>query len=270
MNARVYLLTEGVHDVYFLYKILRTSFGFSKVETLSELDEEWRLLLPTFPHEGSLRASVPAPTFCRGGDTWVAMVNADGIERLEKRLKRDHKLLAEKGFGLDAVGVVLDADFEHAKQKKPEERFAQIADAIARLGLPRPQRVEEVSGTPRTGVFVLPGAGALGTLEDLLLECAAVVYPTLGCRAVRFVDGLDHGASDFKRRDLEEIGKPTGRNKAVLAAMGAVLKPGKPIQASLEDHRWIEPRTLALPRVAAVLRFLAELTGAAPSTSAAQ
>ncbi len=179
-----------------------------------------------------------------------------------------HETLARNGVSLDAVGVVLDADFEHARQKSPGQRVAEMAGVLAGLGLSAPRESEAVTGTPRTGIFVLPGAGALGTLEDVLLECAALVYPTLGCRAVRFIDGLDRGASDFVKKDLEEITKPSGRHKAVLAAMSAVLKPGKPIQASLEDHRWIEPRTLALPRVAAVLRFLQQLLGV-PSTSAA-
>ncbi len=262
MSAHVYLVTEGVHDVFFLGKILKKALAFDKVEKASDLDEVWRSILPTWPYQDSLRPSVPAPTFYKNASTSVALVNADGIDKIAVRLRANHTRLTDQGFGLDAVGIVLDADFEHAKQKTPTQRFAQMADVLTSLGLPRPTALAAVAGTPRTGVYVLPGSGALGTLEDVLLECAAEVYPTLGCRAVRFVDGLDQSAPDFKARDLEEIGALSGRHKAVLAAMGAVLKPGKPIQASLEDHRWIEPRTLALPRVAAVAQFLRQLVGA--------
>lgn len=270
MSARVYLLTEGVHDVFFLGKILRESFAFKKVEDARKLDPEWdETILPKkFPHENSLRPSVPAPTFYKNDGASVAIVNADGITRLASRLRAHHEKLTDKGVGLDAIGVVLDADYQQAKQKTPADRFDEMADVLAGLRLPRPAAPETVSGTPRTGIYILPGGGALGTLEDVLLDCAATVYPTLGCRAVRFIDGLDRTASDFVRRDLEDIGAPSGRHKAVLAAMAAVLKPGRPIQASIEDHRWIEPRTLALPRVAAVAEFLRQLIGAPPASPA--
>jgi len=268
MSARVYLLTEGVHDVFFLGKILTESLQLRRVQEAKKLDEEWSHIVPkAFPHEGSLRPSVPCPTFYKSTRASVAIVNADGIDRLGKRLRAHHEVLVNHGVHLDAVGVVLDADFDQARQKTPEQRVAELADVFTSLNLPRPSTAEIVAGTPRTGIFVMPGGGAQGTLEDIMLECASVVYPTLGCRAVRFVDGLDRSASDFLVKELEEIRKPSGRHKAVLAAMSAVLKPGKPIQASIEDHRWIEPRTLTLPRVAAVLRFLQQLLGDAPPSA---
>lgn len=262
MTDRIYLLTEGVHDVFFLGKILKEALGLRKVEDFKKLDREWYPIVPReYPYGDSLRPSVPVPTFYKSALASVAIVNADGIDRLATRFGAHHKQLEAKGTHLDAVGVVLDADFERSRQKPPAKRFEEMATALAERGLPRPAVAEEVSGAPRTGIFILPGGGVLGTLEDLLLDCAAVVYPTLGCRAVRFVDGLDRTAADFVKKDLDEIGALSGRNKAVLAAMGAVLKPGKPTQASIEDHRWIEPRTLALPRVAGVVRFLREIIG---------
>jgi hypothetical protein len=271
MRARVYLLTEGVHDVYFLAKVLAESFAFKKVEDDRELDPEWEttILPKQFPYNHSLRPSVPAPSFYKSDRASVAIVNAEGIERLGDRLKTHHGQLMDKGVGLDAVGVVLDADFKLAKQKTPAQRFAEMADVLASLDFPRPAAPDAVAGTPRTGIYVLPGGGELGTLEDILLECAAAVYPTLGCRAVRFIDGLDREAPDFKPKELKEaFGSPSGRHKAVLAAMTAVLKPGKPTQASIEDHRWIEPRTLALPRVAAVAQFLKQLIETPPDFTA--
>lgn len=272
MSARVYLLTEGVHDVTFLGKILKESLAFKRVEDARKLDPEWgdTILPRQYPHENSLRPSVPAPTFYKSAHASVAIVNAEGIDKLAKRLRTHHKMLTDRGVGLDAVGVVLDADLMRTKQQKaPTQRFAEMADVLKEIGFPRPISPEAVvAGTPRTGIYILPGGDALGTLEDVLLECAAVVYPTLSCRAVRFIDDLDRSASEFVPKDLEEIGALSGRNKAVLAAMGAVLKPGKATQVSIEDHRFIEPRTLAMPRVAAIQKFLQELIGAqAPSTA---
>jgi hypothetical protein len=265
MSTYVYLLTEGVHDVAFLGRLLQTSLGFEWVFKESELDPAWKRILPTkWPHDGSLRPSVPAPSFYRhlGSGTSAAVVNAQGISELAKRLKTHRNALDLDGVRLDAVGVVLDAD----ARETPTRRFNRMADALTETGFPRPAAAEVVAGAPRTGVFVLPGGGAPGTLEELLLECSALVYPTLRSHAERFVDGLDRSA-DFVADELEDLDAPAGRHKAVVAAMGAILKPGKPIQATLEDHRWIDSRTLKLPRISALLKFLSGLAGVQPSAS---
>jgi hypothetical protein len=260
MSGHIYLLTEGVHDVAFLGKLLEAALGFERVFKESDLDPIWVRILPTkWPHDGSLRPSVPAPSFYRhlASGISVAVVNAQGISELAKRLERHRSALSLDGVMLDAVGVVLDAD----AQESSTQRFMRMAEALSASGFPRPTTAEAVAGVPRTGVFVLPGGGVPGTLEDLLLECAAVVYPVLRSRAEPFVDGLDRTVSDFVAGELKELGAPAGRHKAVVAAIGAILKPGKPIQATIEDHRWIALDTLKLPRIAALLKFLSELTG---------
>ncbi|MFO0761098.1 MAG: DUF3226 domain-containing protein [Byssovorax sp.] len=258
MSARIYLITEGVHDVAFLGKLLQATLGFAQIVSKEDLDSAWEPLLPTWPYKGSLRGSVPVPSFYRrsSGDT-IAIVNAQGISEINKRLRVHRQVLDQAGVSLDAVGIVLDAD----SNELPAARFTKLGTALASQGLSCPATAETVAGTPRTGIFVLPGGGTPGTLEDLLLECAALVYPTLSGAAASFVDGLDRTASDLTPEDLVESGKPAGRNKAAIAAMGAVLKPGKPIQASLQDHRWIEPRTIVLSRISALSRFLGDLAG---------
>jgi hypothetical protein len=263
MSALVYLLTEGVHDVAFLGKLLQISLGFARVSEESELDPAWKRILPTkWPHNGSLRPSVPAPIFYRhlASETFIAVVNAQGISELAKRLTVHLEALKLDGVKLDALGVVLDAD----AQEPPIKRFARMADVLVKAGFSPPQGAEAIAGVPRTGVFVLPGGGAAGTLEDLLLECAAAVYPALRSHSEQFIDGIDRQASGVDAGELKELSAPAGRNKAVIAAMGSVLKPGKPIQATIEDHRWISPSTLQLPRVLKLLEFLSALTSVRP------
>lgn len=59
MSARVYLVTEGVHDVAFLFRILQKAFAFTEVEEHAALDEAWCHILPSWPYQGKLRGSVP-------------------------------------------------------------------------------------------------------------------------------------------------------------------------------------------------------------------
>jgi hypothetical protein len=283
MSGRIYLLTEGVHDVYFLGKILEKSLEFKRNNSFKELEAEWRILVPTqFPHEDSLRASMPVPTFYRSTDASVAIVNAEGINKIKSKLDAHLKQLANKGFALDAIGIVLDADFERAKQKSPAERFNEMATYLENLGYPRPTMMDKVEKNPgiRTGIFIMPGGGALGTLDDLLLECADTIYAPLADRAREFIGRLDtqnpsyftnEEKADFinslRSDEQEEFNKPSGRNKAIIAAMIAFLRPGKPTQASIEDHRWVGKETLVLPRMAAVQKFLLDLVGDIPTTT---
>lgn len=280
MSGRIYLLTEGVHDVYFLGKILKESLSFKKNESFNELEAEWKVLIPRqFPLHDSLRASMPVPTFYRNEHSSVAIVNAEGIDQIKSKLDAHLKQLTDKGVALDAIGIVLDADFERAKQKSPTERFDEMATYVENLGYPRPTTMDKVEEKPiRTGIFIMPGGGALGTLEDLLLECADTIYGPLSGRAREFIGRLDtqnpahftdQEKTNFNKSlrsdEQKEFKKPSGRNKAILAAMSAFLKPGKPIQTSIEDHRWVGKETLVLPRMAAIQKFLLDLVANIPT-----
>jgi hypothetical protein len=52
---------------------------------------------------------------------------------------------------------------------------------------------------------------------------------------------------------------PAGRNKAMVGSIASILRPGRAIQVSLQDDRWLRDTALALPRVKAVQDFLLKL-----------
>jgi hypothetical protein len=59
--------------------------------------------------------------------------------------------------------------------------------------------------------------------------------------------------------DLGDFNKPAGRNKAVVGAIASILRPGKAMQASIQDNRWLRGPTLNIARVKAVQDFLVSL-----------
>lgn len=62
MTERVYVVSEGPHDVAFLAELLRL-WGFQRVAKLSRVDGYWAPLIPrTFPHDDDLLKRVPVPT----------------------------------------------------------------------------------------------------------------------------------------------------------------------------------------------------------------
>ena len=97
-----------------------------------------------------------------------------------------------------------------------------------------------------------------GTLEDLLLDAAADAYPQLHQAAKKYIAGCRR-LSDLQPDDLEEFNKPDGLKKATVATMASILKPGKSIQVSIQDNRWLESASLNSHRIKAVREFLAAL-----------
>lgn len=254
----VYLVVEGPHDVEFVGRLLKPH-GFKRVQHFSKLEPYWEKLVPTkFPHKGDLLRRVPVPTFLSSVDASVAVFAVGGDSKIVDNV--GDTLQAILPSPPEAVGVLLDADSDST----PLERFTQIHQGLTRLQLglvlpPQPGQVS--SSTPRCGIFVLPDNQTQGTLEELLLEGAALHYPDLLAEAQKLVTWAGMSPTGLTPEDLEEFKKPAGARKAATACVAAILKPGKSIQVSVQDNRWIEGASLTLPRIKAATRFLEDLLG---------
>jgi hypothetical protein len=254
----VYFAVEGTHDVEFVGRFLKLQ-GLKRVQQKPALAPFWIPLLPkTWPPKDStdLLARVPVPVFFQGGDISVAIDSANGDGQLLTNTIRSWQTLDQPGgVGLHAIGIVLDADQEVA-----EKRFARISQGLAEAGLPQalaPGQV--VPGPPRVGIFVLPDNVNSGTLEDLLIDCAGTQYPQLLASARTYIDSVKAEVHTYEKSDVVDFRKPAGRQKALVGAMGSVLRPGKAIQVSIQDNRWVEGDALELPRVKRFREFVEAL-----------
>lgn len=248
-----YVVVEGPHDVELVYRLL-SPFGLSRVRLESELDPFFGDLVPrTFPHGGDLQKRVPVPLFLQSDTHAVAVHSATGDSRLVQTIEETAVVLDRGSF--TGIGVLLDSDSD----VPPVTRYAAIRDALREKGFALPEHPGHVGGdAPRLGAFVLPDCASSGTLETVLLECAGNVYPTLLASASAYVDGaLAHGT--LSEQDRREVMKPAGRNKAIVGSIASVLKPGRAVQVSIQDNRWLRGENLELPSVKAIQTFLTSL-----------
>ena len=251
-----YLVVEGPHDIEFVARLLRP-FGFHRVGRMQDLNAYWKILVPTsFPHNDDLLKRVPVPTFFHSATHEVALHSAVGISNIAKQVQ-DTLVLKQNSLP-DAVGIILDAD----NAQTPAQRFAALVTDLGNRGALNPAGAPAnagavTAGNPRWGFYVLPDNAAQGTLEDVLLECAGLAYPDLLHHANAFVGGFD--PAQCQGTDLNDFNLPAGPNKARVDCVSSILKPGKAIQVSIQDNRWLEGPTLALPRVTAVTAFLRQL-----------
>lgn len=252
MSRHSLLLVEGPHDEAFAAAVLRARHELSPVIQEGKLDPFWKPLVPrSFPHDGDLRKRVPVPQFYADESTSLAILVAGSDSKLAKECIASLQVLEGP---VDAVGLVLDSDSKVSAIDRFEgvrSRLAARSEVFDEL----PAQPGVVAGrAPSCGIFVLPDNHSQGTLEELLVACASQSYGVAFTDAQRYVDRV-HTAS-FEDEELRELRAPAGQRKAEVAALGAILKPGKSIQVSLQDNRWVTDDTLAIAPVRAFYDFL--------------
>ncbi|CAN1211719.1 DUF4276 domain-containing protein [Tumidithrix helvetica PCC 7403] len=249
-----YIVTEGPQDIEFLICLLK-SYGLKRVTRFSSLDSFWKPLVPSaFPVDDDLRKRVPVPVFLQNADLSVALHSAIGITRLSETIEENLALIpASKFFG---IGVFLDAD----DSETPQERFEKLISELSPRGLLLPSVLGEVmKDSPRCGIFIAPNNSAPGTLEDILIECAKVNYPNLLALSTKYVADID--TNQLTKDDLKELNKPAGKNKVVISSISSILRPGKTLQVSIQDNRWIDEKTMTLNTIKRVQEFLEQVMG---------
>lgn len=263
--ANTLIIVEGPQDVEFIAGLLKP-VGFRKVRELSSLDTKFgrRLLSIDFPHDGDLYARMPTPMYLNRDVHWVAIVSAGGANtHLASALRRSLVNLQPDPSVLSSVAIIRDAD-----ERVPADCFASLTDELEtaksvegfEIIFPKaPGMITD--GQPKMGIYIYPDNKSTGTLDDLLEECGATVYPDLLQGARVYVEGVD--LEKLKRKDSQLIKKPSGPLKATVACVADILKPGMSIQASIDQNRWICDQTVSLPRIAALTSFLSDLVGEA-------
>ena len=248
-----FIAVEGPHDVEFVAGLLRP-FGLKRVRYLRNLDAMLRrFVIHTFPIGDDLLRRHRVPLFLTSGSHGIAIHQSGGDSGLVKTVTDTRDDIDFED--LTGVGIILDSD----SRELPAQRYAKLKVEAAAKGLALPELLGDVSpGSPRLGTYVLPNNRDLGTLEDLLLECGEAAYPSLFPTAHAHVQQALQDSS-LSAKDLEDLNKPAGPHKAVIATVASVLRPGKSIQVSLQDNNWLRGATLALPRIKAVQDFLVAL-----------
>lgn len=274
MSRFVYFLSEGVHDVAFLYRVLKHVYGASKIDLKSKLDEPRQRWINSFKWpvgENIDRLAVPAPKFVHipASDLLIGLRNAEGIGRLKTTLEDDLEVLYKHEALPDTIGIFLDSDKEAQDQRFKKLRAEllkismtsgslQIADALTSVG----------TGNPRVGIFAFPSPGVEGALEDLLIEIGRAPYGDLCDRAREYVNAWHGYVGNDTHKDWSELKGQSGVKKAMFATVTAILKPGRGAVATIEDNRWVCDATRDHTAIAPCLAFLSELL-APPATAPA-
>lgn len=237
MSRRCILIgVEGNHDQAFICKVLRKLLGFSQFNSdESDLEPLWRKFVPVYPPKtGKLYLRLDMPSILNTDTLSVAVYAGEGsklISNLSTRLSD-----IDYSQSLSAFGIIADAD-----KYSPEQVASSYHDGFRELFPDFPSTVSEsgalTDGSPRLGLYILPNNADQGVLDTLLCSCGEVIYPDYMERAKSYI-------SQFSDEEINAIGwKPFDQEKATVATVVSVLKPGKTNTASIADNDWVSLKT---------------------------
>jgi hypothetical protein len=235
VNRKCILIgVEGSHDQAFLAKILCKLFDFSKCEHEKDLDTLWRKFIPVYPPKtGRIHLRLDMPSILYTDTLSVAIYVGEG-SNLSRNLK--DKLSDIDLESLSAFAIVADAD-----KQKPAEVANKYHDELKEYFPDFPLEISETGAVteaiPKLGIYILPNNSDQGVLETLLCACGEVAYPLYMERAKSYI-------SQFSDQEFKQIGwKPFDKEKATIATIVSILKPGKTNTVSISDNAWISTQT---------------------------
>ncbi|NNC03115.1 hypothetical protein HJC10_09685 [Corallococcus exiguus] len=244
------LAVEGPTDQAVVGQSLKL-LGFKRFGgQIEDLDGFWTPLIPRYPSQtGNLYERLPMPSIFEDGTTSLAIYTGGGSDLIRQvsALLLNHDLQER----LAAFGVIADAD-----KQAPSDVARKYQQGFRPLFPDFPTTPGKLThGAPKTGIFVLPDNNQQGVVEHLIIEAGEAVYETLLQRARAYVDGFD----DTERRAAKW--KPFSPEKAVIAAVASLLKPGSTNTVTLTDNLWISEQTRARAMLAGLIDFLVGLLG---------
>lgn len=251
------ILTEGVHDQALIQKLLKVVWGLERFDgQRDKLDSFWVPLIPKYPKDGKLYSRVAFPAISFSAAHSIAIYATDGIDkRIYGAIHNLGSFCPDLVAGLQGCGVIVDAN-----HKGPQVQFARLKCELAPYLPNLPQQPGEVSTSlPRQGIYVLPDNDSTGSLEDVLLQCAMVVYPDLLAGAQTYLAQVP--------APRKKHWEGSDAKKALVGCIGNVLRPAKTNTVTISDNDWISDQTKELAALVALQSFLGKLLGLATLTN---
>lgn len=233
MSRYAILAVEGPHDQAFVARTFKQFFGFREFGgEENQLDGFWKQFIPTYPVGGRLYVRMNMPTIVWSDELSVAICAGTG-----NNLRSEFPLLLKNHppyfKSICAFGIVADAD------RNGVERVVQQYQPVFVRFFPNfPLRPSVVGGVVRAGIFVLPDNANKGVLETLMIRCGETAYPKHIAEACEFVGKFNE--------DETVHWESFDREKALVASVVSILKPGKTNTVSYKDNDWVCPATLPL------------------------
>lgn len=106
----------------------------------------------------------------------------------------------------------------------------------------------------------VPAPGFVRVKDSIiLLPLAEIRFCDLNRHAGTYVEDWLRMDTTAGQADFKELKRPAGAKKAQVSAMVSLLKPAKPVAASIEDQSWVPDDPKDCPSLSPLMAFLEQL-----------
>lgn len=238
MVEYAFIGVEGNHDQAFIGKVLKLlglhDFREQQRGLRENLDPFWSKLVPSYPtKKGELYKRLPMPSILYNRNLSVAIYGGEGSNL---KSKVDAILSNERTYQTDLSSFVIIAD---ADKQGINEVIKPYVDCFRQYFPNFPEQAGEIKkrDPTYTGIYVLPNNSSQGTLDQLLCQCGEVAYSEFISRGKAYLETF----TEDERKEMKW--KPFDYEKALIATVVSVLKPGKTNTASINDNKWVSNQT---------------------------
>ncbi|PSO47722.1 MAG: hypothetical protein BRC33_11740 [Cyanobacteria bacterium SW_9_44_58] len=250
MVEYAFIAVEGNHDQAFIGKILKL-LGFKDFRetdggVIQQLDPFWKKLVPSYPtKKGELYKRLPMPCILYTDSLSIAIYGGEG-SNFKKNV--DAILTNESKYQTDLSSFVVIADADDQNLDKVIQPYVKCFQEYFK-NFPNKAGTIDKSSSTYTGIYVLPDNASQGTLDHLLCQCGEVAYLGYMKRGKAYL-------ANFTEREL----KWKDYQKALVATLVSVLKPGKTNTASINDNHWVSETTRKeVPELNKLINFLIDV-----------
>ena len=241
MVEYAFIGVEGNHDQAFIGKILKLFLQLQDFREpkaggglIEHLDPFWSKLIPSYPtKKGELYKRLPMPSILYNEELSVAIYDGGG-----KSLSKNLNLLLENDSidkdKLSSFIIIADAD------NKPINSVVKHYHQCFQNYFPNfPNQAGKINHgkLTSTGIYVLPNNTSQGTLDQLLCQCGEVTYSEFMGRGKVYLNNF----TEDERKQLKW--KQFSYEKALIATIVSVLKPGMTNTVSISQNNWISEQT---------------------------
>lgn len=246
---------EGVHDASCIGKILKLN-NFKECHFINDIPQIWQDRIPrSYPFQiGKLEKFTPIPDYYINDDIFVVINPSNGeqniIKQVDLYLSNMNKLeLAQ----INGICMIFDADSETPKEKI--DKLVKIIDK-KELCFKSKEFIDGLINLKGELIniyyYFFPNNWSSGTLEDLLLEGANVVYSDLLSSVNNYIDNIDE-----KHKYNWTI---SSKNKVKVGCIANVFRPASANQISIMKDKWISEETISeSPSIKSLYSFITSI-----------
>lgn len=235
----ILFFVEGIHDANCIARILEMN-NFKEIKSIDKLPNIWKRKIPkTYPFvKDRLDRCIPIPAYFIKKNTIVVVICSNGEGRLIKEIDLYISNMNKSELSqIKSICAIFDADQKLAKQSFEEKFKANTKDINLKKSDFLRGNINIKGENISVYNYFFPNNKKKGTLEDLLLEGAEIVYGDL-------LDEVNYyiGSIEDKYKYNWSI---SSENKVRVGCIANVFQPGSANQNSIRHDDWISEKSIA-------------------------